>query len=115
MNRKVGGILLALGLSACSATSMQQGAEKIELVNEKPDETKCVFLEEVVGSQGNWLTGKYTSNENLVKGARNVLRNEALRLGGNLVYVQDMKNANAENSQETTNTTAVGKVYRCEK
>lgn len=44
-----------------------------------------------MGSQGNWFTGDVTSNKNLVIGARNELRNEAYKLGANVVYVQDLK------------------------
>ncbi len=62
----------------------------------------------------NWFTGDFTSNKNLVAGARNELRNEAYKLGANIVYIQDMKNTNAHGSLGTTNTTAVGKAYRCE-
>tara|TARA_Y100000034_G_C6788119_1_gene352663 strand:+ start:500 stop:724 length:225 start_codon:yes stop_codon:yes gene_type:complete len=68
---------------------------------------------EIVGSQENFITGDFTSNANLVIGARNQLRNEAYKLGGNLVHIQDMKNTNAYGSLGTTNTIAVGKAYYC--
>lgn len=89
------------------------GAETVELVNERPDQSQCKFLGEVVGSQGNWLTGDLTSNKDLIIGARNELRNEAYKLGGNLVYIQDLQNTNAHGSLGTTNTTGVGKAYKC--
>lgn len=101
-------------LNGCAAISASPEAQKVELTNEAPDKAKCKFLGEIVGSQGNWFTGDMTSNENLVIGARNELRNKAHSLGGNMVHVQDMKNTNAYGSAGTTNTTAVGKVYRCE-
>lgn len=68
---------------------------------------------EIIGSQGNWFTGDYTSNKNLVTGARNELRNEAYKLGANIVYIQNMANTNAWGSLGTTNTTAIGKAYKC--
>ena len=108
-------LIMAFSLIGCSANQVIPQARSVEIVNEKPDKTKCDFLGEVVGSQGNWFTGDYTSNENLVLGARNELRNEAYKLGGNLVYIQDMKNTNAYGSLGTTNTTAIGKVYNCNK
>jgi hypothetical protein len=104
---------LVIYLSGCSAIKVNPQAMNIELVNDAPDKAKCVFLGEVIGSQGNWATGDFTSNKNLVIGARNELRNEAYKLGGNIVYIQDMKNTNAYGSLGTTNTTAVGKVYNC--
>ena len=100
-------------LSACSATQNIPGAQHIELVNEAPDRSQCQYVGEIVGSQGNWLTGDFTSNENLAVGARNELRNRAHRMGANLVYIQDMKNTNAHGSLGTTNTTAIGKAYKC--
>lgn len=106
-------ILCALALSACAAKQAIPGAERVELVNDLPDIENCEFLGEVVGSQGNWFTGDVTSNKNLVIGARNELRNEAYKLGANVVYVQDLKNTNAYGSMGTTNTTGVGKAYKC--
>lgn len=106
-------IAVVVVFSGCAAKGVKSGAERVEVVNEPPDRQKCKFLGEVVGSQGNWFTGDITSNKNLVVGARNELRNETYDLGGNVVYVQDMKNTNAWGSMGTTNTTAVGKAYFC--
>lgn len=106
-------VLFALSLSACAAKQTIPGAERIELVNELPDRERCEFVGEIVGSQGNWFTGDVTSNKNLVIGARNELRNEAYKLGANVVYMQDLKNTNAYGSMGTTNTTGVGKAYKC--
>lgn len=100
-------------LFGCSAHQVKPEAQSIEIVTELPDKGDCKLLGEVVGSQGNWFTGDFTSNENLVIGARNELRNKAYELGGNIVLIQDMKNTNAWGSLGTTNTTAIGKVYKC--
>jgi len=108
-------LTISIFMSACSAIHTLPGAEGVEIVNESPDKDKCKFLGEIVGSQGNWATGDFTSNKDLVIGARNELRNEAHKLGGNIVYIQDMKNTNAWRSAGTTNTTAIGKAYICSK
>jgi len=112
-NMKLLILLPVLILTGCSAAKTVPGAENVEIVNEMDNKMECTYLGEVVGSQGNWLTGDFTPNKNLVIGARNELRNEAIKLGGNIVYLQDMKNTNAYGSLGTTNTTAVGKVYNC--
>ncbi len=109
------GLYLTLVLTGCSAIQLQPEAAGIEIVNEMPNNKQCAFLAEIAGSQGNWFTGDFTSNENLVIGARNELRNKAYKLDGNLVLIQDMKNTNAYGSLGTTNTTAIGKVYKCSK
>lgn len=105
-------LILSISLSACSAIPIMPQAASVELVNEKPNDT-CKFIAEIAGSQGNWFTGDWTTNEDLVIGARNEIRNKAYRLGGNLVHVQDMKNTNAWGSAGTSNTTVIGKVYKC--
>lgn len=89
-------------------------AAHVDITNEAPDKTKCRYIGEVVGSQGNWFTGDYTSNKDLLIGARNELRNEAYKRGANLVYVQDVKNASAWGLLGTTNTTAIGRAYTCQ-
>ena len=106
-------IVSIFALYGCAAAKVIPEAAGVEIVNEPPSKESCKFLGEIVGSQGNWFTGDYTSNENLVIGARNELRNKAYKLGGNVVYIQDMKNTNAWGSLGTTNTTAIGKVYKC--
>lgn len=100
-------------LVGCAANTALPEAQKVEIVNELPDKNRCKFLGEVVGSQGNWFTGDWTSNKNLVVGARNELRNETHALGGNVVYVQALSNSSAWGAMGTTNTTAVGKAYSC--
>jgi hypothetical protein len=100
-------------LSGCAANAVRPEAQNIEIVSEAPSKDQCKFLGDVFGSQGNWVTGDWTSNKNLMIGARNELRNEAYALGGNVVHIQDMKSTNAWGSLGTTNTTAVGKAYRC--
>jgi hypothetical protein len=107
-------ILLSVFLFAgCSAISTTPEGKSVELVTQNPP-GNCKPLGDVVGSQGNWFTGDYTSNKNLLVGARNDLRNKAAEMGGNYVWVQDSNNTNAWGSLGTTNTTVLGVVYRCE-
>ncbi len=113
MKKRATLIIAGILVLGCSAKSISPGAQSIELVNETPDMSKCKFLGEIIGTQGNFITGDFTSSKNLVMGARNELRNEAFKLGANVVYIQDMKNTNAYKSLGTTNTTAVGKAYKC--
>ncbi|RYV03353.1 DUF4156 domain-containing protein [Shewanella sp. OPT22] len=112
---KISMLFVAAVLTGCSAIPAHPEAENVELVNTAPDAAKCRFIKEIVGSQGNFLTGDFTPNEDLVIGARNELRNKAHQHGANVVYIQDMKNTNAYGSLGTTNTTVVGKAYFCKK
>jgi len=104
---------MAAGLvMGCSAIPTTPEGAKVELVNDKPS-GNCKPLGEVIGSQGNWFTGDVTSNADLMLGARNDLRNKAAAIGGNVVHVQNVSNASAWGSSGTTNTTVVGRVYKC--
>jgi len=113
-------ILLALAVvasSGCSATHIRSGAEKVRVTNIEP--TGCQYLGDITGNQGNWLTGGYTSNENLETGARNDLKNKAAKMGGNVVALLAQRagqtgsafHGSGQNSQ--TNVTFSGNVYRC--
>ncbi len=104
------GILL---FSACSAKKAMPGAERVEIVIEKPDSKKCTYLGEVVGSQGNWITGDYTADKDLIKGARNELRNEAYKLGANVVYMQQATMGSSFISYGNNISTNIGKAYKC--
>jgi len=110
---KIGAAVSVLLLAGCSAISTTREGKSVELVTEKPP-GNCKPLGDVVGSQGNWFTGDYTSNKNLLIGARNDLRNKAAEIGGNYVWVQDSSNTNAWRSKGTSNTTVLGVVYHCE-
>ena len=107
--------LIAFGLLlvGCSAAPLNPQAAHVELHTEKPSGA-CQSLGEAVGDQGNWVTGDFTSNKDLLLGARNSLRNKAAEMGGNYVWLQNTLNASAWGSLGTTNTTAVGIVYRCQ-
>jgi hypothetical protein len=113
MIMKTGAAVSVLFLVGCSAISTTPEGRSVELLTEKPT-GNCKPLGDVVGSQGNWFTGDYTSNKNLLIGARNDLRNKASKMGGNYVWVQDSSNTNAWGSKGTSNTTVLGVVYRCE-
>ena len=106
-------LMLTFILVGCSAKKALPQAKSVEIVNELPDKSKCKFLAEVVGSQGNEITGDITSNKNLIIGARNELRNQTYKLGGNLVHVQNSSNVSGFGATGTTNTTIVGKAYKC--
>ena len=113
MVAKMTAALAVLLLVGCSAISTTPEGKSVELVTVKPP-GNCKPLGDVVASHGNWFTGDYTSNKNLLIGARNDLRNKAAEMGGNYVWVQDSSNTNAWGSKGTSNTTVLGVVYRCE-
>ncbi|CAA0104480.1 Uncharacterised protein [BD1-7 clade bacterium] len=107
------GVLAVLLLGGCAAKQVESGAERVELTNEMQENRQCTFVTELTGSQGNMVTGDFTSDENLVMGARNDLRNKAYHEGANLVVIQDSVHSAADDSWGTTKITLVGKAYKC--
>lgn len=105
-------------IAACSATQLTNGAENVRVMHTQPP-SQCKYLGEVVGSQGNWLSGGYTSNKNLAQGSLNDLKNKAYKMGGNTVFIFDSKTANTgssyygSGSQVETSQTMMGSAYNC--
>jgi hypothetical protein len=113
----VGLSIIATALSACSAIPATPGGEKVQLVTEKPA-NNCNYLGEVTGSQGNFITGRYTPNENLLVGSRNDIRNKGALLGANVVQVIETYRDHASlplgDTHGATNMLVLGKAYRCD-
>ncbi len=98
-------------IGGCAAIPLTAGAEKVEIAQETPK--NCKKLGDVVGTQGSWFTGDYTSNKNLMTGARNDLRNQTHKMGGNVVVIENTNNSTSVLNVGTNNTTVVGQAYLC--
>ncbi len=107
-------ILPLLLLTGCAATSVTPQGQQVVIVQSMPQEYagRCQFVGEVAGSQGNWITGNWTPNKNLALGARNDLRNEAAKLGANVVLITDSFNS-TDDDNSLENITNIGRAYRC--
>lgn len=98
-------VLPALALlSACAAKQTVPGADRI-FVSEQPPPQGCRFVGEVTGSQGNFWTSDFTSDRNLLTGARNEMRNQALSLGANYVVIE------TQSHSHNTADLAIGGTY----
>lgn len=120
---------MALALSACAAIQPVDPKVNTKVIaSTNPPPKGCKFVTQVLGSQGNFFTGAWTSNANLEIGAMNDLKNKAFQAGGN--YVQLVTNRAGVTgsgsissdgqghvfgggSSEQTNVTSTGNVYRC--
>lgn len=114
MNKNTINVLCALAaivLSGCAATSATPQGAAVEVLTQKP--ANCRFLGEVVGSQGNAFSGDFTSNQNLMVGARNDLRNKAAAMGGNAGQIQNSLNATHPYSSGAISSTLVGSAFAC--
>lgn len=69
---------VGLALTACSANSLNYGAEQVRVMTSEPGK-ECSYLGDITGSQGNFFTGGWTSNSNLETGARNDLKTKLIK------------------------------------
>ena len=108
-------IISSIFLAACAAKPVSPGAERVYVSNEKPP-AGCVFAGEVQGSQGNFWTAEFTSDRNILSGARNEMRNQALSLGANYVMVEIQSNSNNTAGHSLGGTYAsvmIGNAFAC--
>jgi len=106
-------LLGLVAISGCAAKQAFPGAEKVTVTNEIPKSKQCEALGEVFGTQGNFFTGGYTSDRNLMEGARNDMRNATYEKGGNLVVIQNVNNSGRFLGTGTSTSTVVGYAYKC--
>jgi hypothetical protein len=114
MNKAIVLIPLFL-LYACSSKPVLPGAERVFVSQQEPPQ-ECVFVGEVQGTQGNFWTSEFTSDRNLLAGARNEMRNQALGLGANYILIETQSHSNntADHSLGGTySSVIIGNAYRC--
>jgi len=109
----------AVLLTACSSVAIQPEANGIRLTHSEPG-NECKFLGDITGSQGDFFTGAFTSNADLETGARNDLKNKAMTLGGDTIYILTQRagqtghyDADFGGGSQQTNVTLSGNVYKC--
>jgi hypothetical protein len=108
-------MIFATTLTACSSVAVQPAANGVRLTHNEPGQ-ECTFLGDVTGSQGDFLTGAFTSNADLETGARNDIKNKTLQLGGDTIYILTQRagqTGNFEGAGSQTNVTLSGNVYKC--
>ena len=110
---RTGAILLLL--TGCAAKPLSPAAHSILLSADQPEQ-QCVFVGEVQGSQGNFWTSEFTSDRNLINGARNELRNAAFSLNANYVKIETESlshNTAHDSLGGVYSVVLIGNAYRC--
>ena len=97
--------LATSALAGCAAAPLQQPAAAQVIVTRNAPADDCEFVGEVLGSQGNFWTAEFTSDEDLIVGARNRLRDEAYAIGANYVQIE------LENQSHNTADLSAGGVF----
>jgi hypothetical protein len=73
----------------------------------------CEFLGQVSASEGGLIFGEFMSNRKIKEGAHNQLKNSALKMGGNTVYVERSFNDLKHLTPVTLNQTNIAYIYLC--
>jgi len=105
-----------LSLPGCAAKPPLPGSGAI-VVSLEPAPAGCEWLGEVEGSQGNFWTAEFTSDANLINGARNDMRNAAWELGADYVKIESesySENTSAGSLGGTYSAVVIGNAYRCD-
>lgn len=107
--------IAVLVLAGCASTPLAPHAAQV-FVTTNPAPKGCRYMGQVVGNQGNYFTGAWTSNKNLEAGAMNDLRNQASRMGANYVHLITNRagiTGGSDSSSSQTNVTNLGNAYFC--
>ncbi len=108
-------LTLGLILAGCSLISAKPESQSIKMLLGEHNLAHCQFLGDVTGaSPVNKITGEHPSYTNRLISARNDLRNEAYKLGGNTVHIRRTKNTGRYDLPGEKRITIDGKVYFCE-
>ena len=113
---------LSIVLAGCAATPIEPHAMRI-VASPNPAPKSCKYVGQVVGNQGNFFTGNYTSNRNLEEGAMNDMKNKAAKLGANYIQLITNRAGNTgsvsgsngiiSGHMAETNVTNMGNAYNC--
>ncbi|MDO6610758.1 DUF4156 domain-containing protein [Shewanella sp. 1_MG-2023] len=98
--------LSILSLTGCITTPEMNSEHVAVLWSEQGDMDICELKGTLIGSQGHWYDYLFITNKDLTQGAINQLRNDALTLGANTVFLYKPK-------VFTTSVTLLANAYTC--
>lgn len=108
-NKIVAASIGALLLSGCTTPFTKMNAEAAEVhlrLDGQFNAADCQWLGEVTGSEGHWYSYLFFPNDVMVQGALNDVKNRALELGANTVYLVHPQDF-------VTSFTVMGSAYLC--
>ncbi|MGX1924434.1 DUF4156 domain-containing protein [Vibrio sp. NH-7] len=101
--------LVAVFMAGCTSpmNHLDSPAQAVHLrMDAGFDADDCQWLGEVTGSEGHWYSYLFFTNDVMVQGAMNDIKNRAKKLGANTVFVTAPQDF-------TTSFTVMGSAYRC--
>ncbi len=101
-------IVVLFLFSGCSAKNvLTPEAKDVRIYDVIPTNMQCEYKDEIIGSEADMWTFLFMSNRDMTAGARADLRNQAVKLGGNSVEIQNV------DFMYTSSTVFIGHVYHC--
>ncbi|KGP63185.1 membrane protein [Legionella norrlandica] len=118
--------VITLVISGCAAIPADPQSDRV-IASPNPAPKGCKYVGQVVGNQGNFFTGGFTSNRNLEEGAMNDLKNKASKKGANYIQLVttragvtgsmsgtlDHSGGYMSGGSQQTNVTNLGNAYIC--
>lgn len=108
--RKLIALSATLSLLGCSATPLKPHDETQRVtvrIDSQFDPEHCEYLGEVTGSEGHWYNYLFYTNPDMIKGAINDLKNNALDINADTVFMVSPQ-------YFVTSFTLLGSAYRCQ-
>ncbi|WP_321283166.1 DUF4156 domain-containing protein [uncultured Vibrio sp.] len=102
-------VISTLMLSGCSLTPLYSDDknQQVEIrIDGQFDPAQCEYLGEVTGSEGHWYSYLFYTNDDMIKGATNDLKNNAMAIGADTVFMVSPQ-------YFVTSFTVLGAAYRC--
>ncbi|EDP59142.1 DUF4156 domain-containing protein [Vibrio sp. AND4] len=104
----VGSITLALmGCSTASTTATKPSSHVQIRIDSQFNPEQCEYLGEVTGSEGHWYSYWFYTNDAMMQGAMNDLKNHAALLNADTVYMVSPQDF-------VTSFSVLGTAYRCQ-
>lgn len=101
-------------LAACAAKPLMPSAGTVFLSKDSPP-GECHFTGDVQGTQGNIWLAQFTTDANLIEGARNEVRNAASAMDANYVQIEtESFSVNTGGIGGTHSAVVIGHAYRCD-
>src|SRR5437773_9744065 len=86
MNRLLAILVLTVVVSGCASIQLDSRATRV-IASPNPAPKGCKYVGQVIGNQGNFFTGGFTSNRSLEEGSMNDMKNQAAKLGANYIQI----------------------------
>ncbi|WP_444495112.1 DUF4156 domain-containing protein [Vibrio sp. YIC-376] len=98
-----------ISLFGCSSTSLisHDISQQVEVrIDSQFDPAQCEYLGELTGSEGHWYNYLFYSNDDMIKGAINDLKNNAMAINADTVFMISPQ-------YFVTSFSVLGTAYRC--